>query len=548
MEGFIKYIGISSNGLNFAKVVGTDGKEYYFDSRSLELLRMSDFLIGDVISFEHGSGNRLISINKTINSDLVHRQSKNNDLLNKIKNWSIEASNEDESYFYSTDEMKDILGGHILYVIGRKGTGKTAIVNSILKSDDKNTHSLKLSFKNFPFNLLYECVDEDYVQPNQYISIWQLIIYRKLSSLLIQDKNIEKTVKIKIQKLLDYSDEKTSRLLKRIDEFSVGLNVLGNGLNFGLSKNKINLSWTVQLDNYKELFNELNLSGHYYILFDELDEDYKEFIDEKERKKYISMLTSLFKAVKYVKQNCSNCIIPLVFLRTDIYNQLTDSDKNKWSENIVSLEWNLEKIKNMLAYRISKTTNNHDSTINANFDYEFAKIFNPRVIYSGNKKSKAISVFSYIARSTQWRPRDFIKYIKICAEEACSMGMEYATNEIVKSADAKFSDYLKQEIIDEIFPVLPEINKILSLFSSIRKQSFNPSIFIEEYNKEIEKGNIKKISAENVLGTLFNYNIIGNIPSMKGQVLYKYAFKDARFNLKENIIVHRGLYKALQIF
>ena len=36
MEGFIKYIGISSNGLNFAKVVGTDGKEYYFDSRSLD--------------------------------------------------------------------------------------------------------------------------------------------------------------------------------------------------------------------------------------------------------------------------------------------------------------------------------------------------------------------------------------------------------------------------------------------------------------------------------------------------------------------------------
>ena len=206
------------------------------------------------------------------------------------------------------------------------------------------------------------------------------------------------------------------------------------------------------------------------------------------------------------------------------------------------------KVLKCIAYRISKTTNNHDSTINANFDYEFAKIFNPRVIYFGNKKSKAISVFSYIARSTQWRPRDFIKYIKICAEEACSMGMKYATNEIVKSADAKFSDYLKQEIIDEIFPVLPEINKILSLFSSIRKQSFNPSIFIEEYNKEIEKGNIKKISAENVLGTLFNYNVIGNIPSMKGQVLYKYAFKDARFNLNENIIVHRGLYKALQIF
>lgn len=548
MEGFIKYIGVSTSGLNFAKVVGTDGEEYYFDSRSLNILRMSDFKISDVISFERGNGNRILSIQKVSNIGESNTKDKNPDLLKNIKQWSIEASNEDKNYFYSTEEMQYILNGNILYVIGRKGTGKTAIVNNILKNTKANSHSIKLSFKNFPFNLLYECIDDGYVQPNQYISIWQLIIYRKLASLIVDSGEITHDQKTTLQKYLDYSDKKTSKLLKKIDEFSVGFSVLGNGINLGLSRSKNSIPWTTQLDSFKEIFHDIFLSDRYYILFDELDEDYKEFIDEKEKRNYISMLTSLFKAVRYIKNNCANCFIPIVFLRTDIYNQLTDSDKNKWSESILYLEWNLDKIKNMLAYRILRTDNARYSELDLNFDREFNKVFKSNIISTGNQRKKNISVFSYIARSTQWRPRDFIKYIKICAEEAYNRNLDCVPNDIVKAADAKFSDYLKQEIIDEIFPVLPEINKIFPLFSAIRKQSFNPSLFIEEYNKEIAKGNLKEISAENVLGILFNYNVIGNIPSMKGQVLFKYAFADTRFNIKENIIIHRGLYKTLQIF
>ena len=35
---------------------------------------------------------------------------------------------------------------------------------------------------------------------------------------------------------------------------------------------------------------------------------------------------------------------------------------------------------------------------------------------------------------------------------------------------------------------------------------------------------------------------------VKGQQIFKYQHLEALFNFNENIIIHRGLYKALQIF
>ena len=179
---------------------------------------------------------------------------------------------------------------------------------------------------------------------------------------------------------------------------------------------------------------------------------------------------------------------------------------------------------------------------------EFQKIFKQRYVTFGNRGGKKLSTFSYITRSTQWRPRDYIQYIKICVSRALEQDKLYVTSEIVKEADDKFSEYLKQEIIDEVFSVIPQINETLSILSIIRKQTFNPSIFLDEYKKEVENGNIEDKGAENVLKIMFEYNIIGNQPSMKGQLVFKYIFKDAKFNLKENMCIHRGLFKALQIF
>jgi hypothetical protein len=118
----------------------------------------------------------------------------------------------------------------------------------------------------------------------------------------------------------------------------------------------------------------------------------------------------------------------------------------------------------------------------------------------------------------------------------------------VKDADEKFSEYLKGETIDELFAMIPEINEILGLLSIIRKQSFQFSTFEREYNVLVNQRDIPKRDVKSILLLLFEAGVIGNQPSMHGQSIFRFSKKSPRFNFNETMIVHRGLYKALQIY
>lgn len=56
------------------------------------------------------------------------------------------------------------------------------------------------------------------------------------------------------------------------------------------------------------------------------------------------------------------------------------------------------------------------------------------------------------------------------------------------------------------------------------------------------------INATKVLELLFEYGVIGNNPRVKGKSIFRYEYSNANLNQQENIIIHRGLYGALQIF
>jgi hypothetical protein len=93
----------------------------------------------------------------------------------------------------------------------------------------------------------------------------------------------------------------------------------------------------------------------YYIIFDELDEDYKDMVENYGKSEYLSLITSLFKAVVNIREMLGSLkIYPIVFLRDDIYDLVQDSDKNKWNDFRIDLEWKREHIQNLLSFRLSR--------------------------------------------------------------------------------------------------------------------------------------------------------------------------------------------------
>ena len=105
-------------------------------------------------------------------------------VLEEIASWSIEAKEEStEKYFFHFNDVSLIEKGQKSYVIGRKGTGKTAIAEYLHRPQAFNKFSRLLSFKNFPFNALYQHADNQYNRPSQYITFWTYVIYSYILNL-----------------------------------------------------------------------------------------------------------------------------------------------------------------------------------------------------------------------------------------------------------------------------------------------------------------------------------------------------------------------------
>lgn len=128
-------------------------------------------------------------------------------LKNITANWKLEAKLESEDLFYSVGNLPEIENGKKCYVIGRKGMGKTAIAEHLqaLSNENPLCFSKRLSFKNFPFNILYELKDMDYTAPNQFITIWKYLIYNSICEMMALNEGIDSKVSCVLKSL--YPDD-----------------------------------------------------------------------------------------------------------------------------------------------------------------------------------------------------------------------------------------------------------------------------------------------------------------------------------------------------
>ena len=111
-----------------------------------------------------------------------------------------------------------------------------------------------------------------------------------------------------------------------------------------------------------------------------------------------------------------------------------------------------------------------------------------------------------------------------------------------------FSNYLKDEIVDELTPLLPDIEEIFQIISNLRKQAFTIEEFKNEYTKYLVSKTVLEENIDFVLDVLFKFSVLGNQNKKKADVLYfKYMQTNMNLNRNENLVVHRGLFKALQI-
>lgn len=474
-------------------------------------------------------------------------------VLDEIRgNWKLEAKSESsERYFFHVDEVQLIESGRKSYIIGRKGTGKTAIAEYFYTRSQYNQFCEKLSFKNFPFNELYKLKNEGFTPANQYITLWKYLIYSFICKLMAKNEAIDFSVRKSLGEV--FSPEPLSNLSRWISRWTgtdFSLNILGIGGGIKGQINKSEPNWIDRVEILEQIIINYIDDAQYFILFDELDEDYRDMVNKSQNIAYTALLTGLFKAVQDVrsilrKANVKNAY-PVVFLRDDIYSTIQDPDKTKWNDDKIEIEWDSDKIKNLLAYRLSRARSGEAPILP--FGEAWGLIFSKAPIVTGGGTGRAISIYDYISRSTFFRPRDYISFIRDCAEASATRNPPPLIGpQMVKDCDLAFSNYLKSEVTDEIQAIIPDISAVFDVISQIRKQTFSRNDFHVAFRRLSPVKRFTEKDPDFVLQILFLFSVVGNQPKQTNQQVYRYRNKDANLNYNEPLVVHRGLFKALQI-
>lgn len=472
--------------------------------------------------------------------------------LRNIKTFGEIAAEEDPvlDYFLTTDAVQDIESGKILLVLGRKGSGKTALVRHFTETRP-DTHGQPLSLRSYPWNAHAELIDKGASETEAYVASWRLLIAIRLASMITElgsskyTDTLEGLRKFLVENFGTTKPETRSILSRarlKVVGLTIGPQVAGisiGSITFGDSSRNNVLGLELDslansiLSDVSTAVAELNIKN-LFLHFDELDQGLDRLDDVKKR-----MLIGLILAardIKSSKQLRAN-ISPIVYLRTDIWDQVSFSDKNKITRgSTVRLAWD-------------------EATLKALIESRLASKLGPFVtwpdIEDGAKMRGSQGKLQHMLSRTLLRPRDVIQFLNEALRVANGRPGEPLVfiNDDFNSCREQYSEYLKDELSDEIDPHWPEWTDGLRACSKNQTITFQKEEFLRNY--EQIKSATNPLGGEAALEQLYRFSVVGYLrPSAGGGSSWSFRYSDESSGwdaTASRLKVHVGLKEHAQL-
>lgn len=279
----------------------------------------------------------------------------------------------------------------------------------------------------------------------------------------------------------------------------------------------------------------LNLTGEIMTLrgtpkvtlhFDELDSGIETL--ERDRELMIAGLVLAAQSVRRSLGGQNSRIQPFVYLREDIWQAFSFSDRNKISYGASQrLSWNRESLLDLVNVRIQSISNTK---------FGFSDFVDDQQM--PGKQAK----WDYIVARTHDRPRDIIAYMNLVLENRRDKAAPL-TNSDILSVRAAYSSYFKGEVDDEIKAHWGKWEEAIQAIGDIGYITFDKAAFAERYATRCSTDN-EVNDAERALEILYNYSVIAYLrPRPKGGTdwIWKYRQPDQNFDRNaERFKVHLG--------
>ncbi|GGL18193.1 P-loop ATPase, Sll1717 family [Mangrovihabitans endophyticus] len=489
--------------------------------------------------------------------------------LNEVESFGGTAAEDDdiERFFVETPAFSLLTSGRRHLVVGRKGSGKTALYLAVRNSAGRESSlSVGLTFKQYPWaaHLKYASTEVDSTE--RFVSSWLFLMLIETFSSVIKaagpglDRHQRRALD-DVSKFLRHNYGTTDLDFRhlfpagglRLDKIDVKPEVLKNSLG-GFTQSRTGESLGATLTRINDwLFAKLEVlnskTPKTYVLFDELDLGF-----EPEKAEYLDRVTGLLLAMRYFVSRITRNGIPVhpvVFLRTDIFDLLHFGDKNKIvNAEMVELAWHdqLERtgasLKHLLDWRIKEELEVK------NLDEAWGKAFDDQLTRGTQHK------FQHMTFRTFLRPRDVIQFANLALSAAKSRGPREGvpnedlriSNSDVKAARVPYSNYFRRELDDEIAAVEPAWQSYLEVLRIVGAAKFERSDYEAAFEVARRKFELK-LSIEDSLSLLYQFSILGFERAVTGAgLIYQFRYIDPSVPFESDaayFYVHRGLKETL---
>ena len=493
--------------------------------------------------------------------------------------------------FFKDENLEKLLRASTYYLIGEKGTGKTAYSVFLTNNEYKNTKSKIKYIRETDYSKFIELKKQKNLCLSDFSNIWKVILL-VLASNHIDESDLKDNFifrKTKIQKLIsiidDYHENAFSPEIINVlnivesDELMAKINIQQSEIEgkTNITKSGETKKFNIQLmrleRNFKDALQSIKLKKNLIIFIDGIDmrPENIEYQDYLECIKGLSEATwSLNRDFFGNIRDSSGRIKIVLLLRPDIFNTLElPNDANKLRDNSVFLDWRTtypnyrtSQIFKLIDRLLSIQQENKIIEDGTTWDEYF-----PWKTQSTSTEREYDPSFISFLRWSYSRTRDIIASLQILQDQDKieDIFKQNKVDKYIQSPDFKdqVSEYTLRSIKNQtsFYYTDEEYNMLIIFFDYLYNPDFTWNEYcskFKEYTERLENLYHKipefASSKESFIQFLYDTNIICYIEDSEDGPMFRWCYRERNFSriapkIKFDVRyrVHYGLHKALNI-
>ena len=446
--------------------------------------------------------------------------------------------------FYDLGKMiHEAKDGNRFLFLGYKGSGKSSISQHLrlIAEQDAQLFVTQTFLAEFPYISFKKIIKGEAEPEAKYPATWSWLLLLQLFGSFDKDEGLRADEGVdyvgalqtlKNTGLLPTPSLKEVVRVSSKHSFRLAANALGVGGERAVKDSTIELPSFVE--RLRLISSHIRSESRHLLLIDGLDEILS--ARDVQYQSLAALVTEVGRLNLFFARHQTPAKIVLL-CRTDLFERLPSANKNKLrQDSAVSLDWyhdSRDPGKSMLVQL---------ANLRAGLVVEGVDIFESFFPVMEGRDAR-----HFLLDLTRHTPRDFLQLLTNL--QHFSGNGRLSSSQVLSGVRQYSIQYFMPEIRDELHGYVDRdsVDAALDLIGSLRTREFKMADLDAK-----AKGNprFESLDLPNIIRTLFEASAIGNIhsrPHGKTTYTFKFRNRNSTLNLEDRLILHRGMWKAMNL-